>query len=59
MSMSSPQGERNCEICGQPFENEAELEAHLRRSHDAARRSEDAGGTVEGTEGGASRVQTE
>jgi hypothetical protein len=105
MSMTSPQQEARCEICGQEFASQEEAAEHLANSHggpsgrepggtggldpsfgsgptgtttsgsrpsgdmppeqedgggDAgARDSDTAGGTVEQTEGGAGRVQTE
>jgi len=93
MSMTSPQGDRRCEICGREFPSVDEANGHLEHEHgglsgrepggttglepkqgsgptgtttsgsrpptDTARDSDAAGGTVERTDGGAGRVQTE
>jgi hypothetical protein len=69
MSMTSPQQEARCEICGRGFADQEEAAEHVTQGHGGpsghgpggtkARDSDSAGGTVEQTEGGAGRVQTE
>jgi hypothetical protein len=87
MSMTSPQGEQTCEICGREFPSVEEAADHLANEHGGPSGREPGGttglepkygsgptgtttsgsrpqtdeayDTVEGTEGGAHRVQTE
>jgi hypothetical protein len=93
MSMTSPQTDAQCEICGREFPDQEQAAEHMTHEHggpsgrepggtggldpsfgsgptgtttsggpsdgESARDSDDAGGTVSRTEGGAGRVQTE
>jgi hypothetical protein len=86
MSMTSPQGDQRCEICGLELPSIEEADEHLAKEHgglsgrepggttglepkygsgptgtttSGSRPPTDADDTVEGTEGGAHRVQTE
>lgn len=72
MSMTSPQGDRRCEICGREFPSVEEASEHLQTEHGGpsgrepggtidgtAGDSDDTGGPVDRTDGGAGRVQTE
>lgn len=55
-----------CEACGATFEDEVMLRRHREEVHadpmdgaEIARGTDETGGTTSGTDGGASRVQTE